>query len=203
VRDYVNDVAAGRAEETPKPAHARFRSTPIAVILDRQHAVRGAVGALGAEGIAALVEDRPLAGDAGAAGALVVRRAIDASRGAAMPSCLVFSGETTVQLGSDPGRGGRCQELALAAARELDRAGDEADGIAILAAGTDGRDGPTDAAGAVVDRFTWSAVARHGIDPAVALARHDAFTALDVAGALLRTGPTGTNVNDLVLVLVP
>ena len=88
-----------------------------------------------------------------------------------------------------PGLGGRCQELALAAARVLDGAPSRAP--ALLAAGTDGRDGPTDAAGAIVDGATWRAVRQAGRDPARDLAAHDAYPALDAAGALLRSGSRG------------
>jgi hydroxypyruvate reductase len=94
--------------------------------------------------------------------------------------------------------GGRSQELALAAAEVL--AGDTSDSsVNLLAAGTDGRDGPTDAAGAVVDGTTWAAVRRAGRDPARDLAAHDAYRALDAAGALLRPGLTGTNVMDVAI----
>jgi glycerate-2-kinase len=72
----------------------------------------------------------------------------------------------------------------------------------LLAAGTDGRDGPTEAAGAVVDGATWAEIETTGANPATALERHDCYPALDAAGALLRTGPTGTNVMDVVLGLV-
>ena len=71
----------------------------------------------------------------------------------------------------------------------------------LLAAGTDGRDGPTDAAGAVVDRDTWQRIIAAGRDPAADLSGHDAYPALDAAGALVRTGPTGTNVMDLAMAL--
>ncbi|MGH7546353.1 MAG: MOFRL family protein, partial [Gemmatimonadota bacterium] len=90
------------------------------------------------------------------------------------------------------------QELALAAAEVL--AEWKGPGrVALLAAGTDGRDGPTDAAGAVVDETTWETVRRAGHDPEPALRRHDAHPALEGAGALLRTGMTGTNVMDVVI----
>jgi hydroxypyruvate reductase len=94
------------------------------------------------------------------------------------------------------GLGGRCQELALAAARVLDSA---PPGTALLVAGTDGRDGPTDAAGAIVDGTTWSGIAAQGRNPARDLATHDAYHALDAVGALLRPGLTGTNVMDVVI----
>lgn len=108
--------------------------------------------------------------------------------------------------------GGRMQALALAAALALESpealvpygmvqdARTHAARIAILAAGTDGRDGPTDAAGAIVDAITAPLVRRAGRDPDVDLRRHRSYHALERAGALLRTGPTGTNVMDLVLV---
>jgi glycerate 2-kinase len=98
--------------------------------------------------------------------------------------------------------GGRCQEFALAAARVLSAAGEHAAGITLLAAGTDGRDGPTDAAGAVVDRSTWAAIRAAGLNPDDALATHSSYAALDAANALLKPGPTGTNVMDIVIGLV-
>jgi glycerate-2-kinase len=203
VRDYINDVAAGRGEETPKPDHPRFASTTTTVILDRGHAIRGAVEALRDAGIVAEVHSEPLTGRASLAGTHVVDAALSlANHVAAVPRCVVYSGETTVQLGARHGRGGRCQELALSAARALHEAGESARGITVLAAGTDGRDGPTEAAGAIVDATTWSRAEAAGVDADAALRDHDSNPALDAAGALLRTGPTGTNVNDLVLVLL-
>jgi hydroxypyruvate reductase len=102
-----------------------------------------------------------------------------------------------VTLGENPtGLGGRSQELALAAARALESAPNE---IALLAAGTDGRDGPTDAAGAIVDGRTWTGIRTRGRDPARDLAAHDAYPALDSVGALLKPGLTGTNVMDIVI----
>ena len=107
----------------------------------------------------------------------------------------IWGGESTVQLPAAPGRGGRNQHLALAAARMI--AGYPE--LALLAAGTDGIDGPTDDAGAVVDGETCGRIAVLGLDPDDSLRRADSGTALAAAGALLRTGPTGTNVADLVI----
>jgi hydroxypyruvate reductase len=157
----------------------------------------------------AQIVDSALAGEAAAVGALVATtlasysgRAMAALSGSTGQPCLIWGGETTVTIGaSEAGAGGRCQELALAAARELARHPD-ARGAMLLAAGSDGRDGATDAAGAVVDHGTWSAIQRAGRDPERDLAMHDSHPALEAAGALLRTGLTGTNVMD-VLIGVP
>ncbi len=105
------------------------------------------------------------------------------------PGIYVFGGEPTVILPPNPGQGGRNQALALLLARHIEGRTD----VRILVAGTDGTDGPTDAAGAIVDGTTWTPA---GAD---ALARADALPYLDARGATLRTGPTGTNVMDLVI----
>jgi hydroxypyruvate reductase len=84
----------------------------------------------------------------------------------------------------------------------LHEAGDRARGISVLAAGTDGRDGPTDAAGAVIDHQTWARITAAGRNPARDLADHDAYPALQVGDALFITGATGTNVNDLVIAAI-
>lgn len=103
----------------------------------------------------------------------------------------LFGGEPTVILPPDPGQGGRNQALALLLAGEIAGAND----LRILVAGTDGTDGPTDAAGAIVDGTTWAPGAKEALD------RADAGPWLDARGALLKTGPTGTNVMDLVIAL--
>ncbi|MEM1074810.1 MAG: DUF4147 domain-containing protein [Pseudomonadota bacterium] len=103
----------------------------------------------------------------------------------------IWGGEPTVILPENPGRGGRNQALALLLAREI--AG--RDGLRVLVAGTDGTDGPTDAAGAIVNGETWAASGQQALD------RADAGTWLDARGALLKTGPTGTNVMDLVIAI--
>ena len=107
------------------------------------------------------------------------------------PGLYVFGGEPVVNLPENPGRGGRNMALGLALAREI--AGQP--GIQILVAGTDGTDGPTDAAGALIDGNTWD---NSGAD---ALAAADAYPWLETRGALVKTGPTGTNVMDLAIAL--
>ena len=107
---------------------------------------------------------------------------------------MIWGGETTVRLGPGNALGGRTLPgLALAAADALRAEEDRGAGITLLAAGTDGRDGPTDAAGAVVDATTWEAI-QGGRDPGEDLLEHRLYAALDAVGALVRTGPSGTNV---------
>lgn len=111
------------------------------------------------------------------------------------PDLLVYGGETTVALPARPGRGGRCQHLAAAAALAIEGHPE----YLVLAAGTDGRDGASEDAGAIVDSGTAGRAADAGFDPAAALAAGDSGTLLEATGDLLFTGPTGTNVGDIVL----
>ncbi|MEM6797953.1 MAG: DUF4147 domain-containing protein [Planctomycetota bacterium] len=116
------------------------------------------------------------------------------------PNCLITGGEPTVTLAPTKirGRGGRNQQLALAALAELG----DCRGVAILSGGTDGEDGPTDAAGAFIDQRVAAATREQGLDLADALRRNDAYTLFEACGGLLRTGPTNTNVCDLRVVVV-
>ena len=113
------------------------------------------------------------------------------------PAAVVYAGETTVTVGDATGLGGRNQELALAAALELA----SIPNAMILTRATDGIDGPTDAAGALITTDTVRTLTSLGIDPIQALTRHDSHTALDLAGALIRIGPTGTNINDVTVAI--
>jgi len=113
------------------------------------------------------------------------------------PACVISGGETTVTLRGQ-GLGGRNQEFALAAALEL--AGVHP--VVVLSGGTDGTDGPTDAAGAVADGGTVSRAARLGLEARVLLDRNDSYHFFQPLGDLLVTGPTGTNVMDVRLMLV-
>ena len=114
------------------------------------------------------------------------------------PCAVILGGETVVHLEADPGKGGRNQELALAAAPQI--AGVK--GVCVLSIGSDGTDGPTDAAGGVVTGAFEARCRERGLSIVEALRRHDAYPLLREAGGLLVTGPTGTNVNDLVLALI-
>jgi hydroxypyruvate reductase/glycerate 2-kinase len=116
------------------------------------------------------------------------------------PLCVLSGGETTVTLTPDHGKGGRNQEFVLALAVYLGDAG--LAGVVALSGGTDGEDGPTDAAGAIADISTLSHARERGLSPHDFLLRHDAYAFFDATGDLLRTGLTGTNVMDVRLVLV-
>jgi glycerate 2-kinase len=111
------------------------------------------------------------------------------------PACIIAGGETTVTVRGD-GTGGRNQELALAAAPGLAGLKD----VMVLAAATDGNDGPTDATGAIADGTTVARARERGLDPAPYLARNDAYHFFEALGDLIKTGPTNTNVNDLTFV---
>jgi glycerate 2-kinase len=116
------------------------------------------------------------------------------------PACILSGGETTVTLTDGHGLGGRNQEFVLAAAIKLARGGLR--GAIVLSGGTDGEDGPTDAAGAWADETTLTAAEKQGLDPAAFLERHDAYHFFDAVGDLLRTGLTQTNVMDVRVLLV-
>jgi hydroxypyruvate reductase len=168
--------------------------------------IAAAVDAAGAEAVRrgyspALMAARQLEGHAEEVGRLLAAEALR-MRGEAAPDCLVSGGEPVVRLAPEGvrGRGGRNQQLVLAALAAL--WDDGAGGIVLLSGGTDGEDGPTDAAGAVLDAELLAEARRRGLDPLDCLRRNDAYTFFDALGGLIRTGPTHTNVCDLRVVLV-
>jgi hydroxypyruvate reductase len=120
------------------------------------------------------------------------------------PDCLITGGEPTVKLAPAAirGKGGRNQQLVLAALEELLRRGSRLEGLALLSGGTDGEDGPTDAAGAIIDEPLAAQLATGPLDPADCLRRNDAYTLFDSLGALIKTGPTHTNVCDIRVLVV-
>jgi hydroxypyruvate reductase len=194
-RTIVLDTEKGVHPETPKPGEAVFDRVTHEIIGSNRLALEAAGSRAAQLGLEPWISDELIAGEASAVGPRLARELLERSGGGG--TCLIWGGETTVTLGEAPaGTGGRCQELALSASRILGQGPGQA---ALLAAGTDGRDGPTDAAGAIVDHTTWTTIASRGRDPGQALAQHDAYPALDVAGALLRPGLTGTNVMDVVI----
>lgn len=192
---------AGNLPDTPKPGDPAFARTQTIVVGDNAAAAEAARRAAEERGYHALILSTFVEGEARevAKVAAALGREVQAhGRPLPAPACLILGGETTVTLGGEHGFGGRNQEAALSAALAL--AGTQ--GITCVALATDGSDGPTDAAGGIVDGATVAAGAALGLDAQAALRRHDAYPYLDAAGALLRTGPTLTNVNDLLMVFV-
>jgi hydroxypyruvate reductase len=192
VRARLEAGRRGEIEETPKPGDPIFGRVTNLVIGNNALIVEAAAVAATAQGYRAHVLTRDLQGEARHVGRDLVTR----GRRLAPPAALIAGGETTVTVVGD-GRGGRCQELALAAALTM-RATDE---VTVLAAGTDGTDGPTDAAGAIVDGGTVARARAAGLDAERALARNDSYPLLAASGDLVRSGPTNTNLLDLYVVL--
>ncbi len=200
VRAHLQEGRAGRRPETPKPGDPLFERVHNAIIASNRQAAEAAAARATELGYHALVLTTFLEGEAREVGtvlAALARELASHDRPVPRPACLVLGGETTVTV-RGPGKGGRNQEMALSAALRLDGLPNTV--VATLA--TDGGDGPTDAAGGIVDGHTMMLARQRGVDVRGALARNDSYRALDALGALLKTGPTGTNVNDLAFVIV-
>ena len=180
--------------ERPRGAHSSEPQVRHRVIASNRDALAAAVTSCRRNAVKPIVVSTDLRGEARVVGHRLGRLGAALSE-AARPICLIAGGETTVTLRGG-GRGGRSQELALAAALALEGAAE----VALLAAGTDGSDGPTDAAGAVVDGWTIERGLQRGVRAQSCLGDNDAYSFFDAEGGLVRTGPTGTNVMDLVFV---
>ncbi len=204
IRSYFDAVTAGTEPETPKDTDPAFADVTHRIIATNADAVSAAAASARAMAMDVIAVAEPIEGGAAAAATSFVDRLKHEAFGgpATAPRCLIQGGETTVTVADGAaGLGGRCQEFALAAARRLDQGDWSGASWWLLAAGTDGRDGPTDAAGAIVHAGTWGAIRRRGRDPLRDLEGHDAYHALDAVGALFKPGPTGTNVMDIVVAL--
>jgi glycerate-2-kinase len=197
VRSMIEDGAAGRLPDTPKTLPDRHRA---GVIASNRIAVDAAADEARRRGFAPRVLTTSLTGEAREAGTRIAAAAREArlhGRGDGPPACLIWGGETTVTIRGS-GKGGRNQEIALAAAVGLEGF----DGVLVASFATDGKEGNTDAAGAFASGATIAAGARSGLDARAALAANDSHAFLTAAGELIVTGPTGTNVNDISLALI-
>jgi glycerate 2-kinase len=187
-------------EETPKPGDALFEGVANVVCGSGRHAAEAAAEKARDLGYEPLILSTTITGDARAIGSLyaaVVREVLESGNPVPAPCALVSGGEATVTVRGE-GTGGPNQEFALTLAVELDGV----EGWAAFAADTDGNDGPTDAAGGLVTGETARKIRDNGMDPEEALENNDAYAALEAGEALLVTGPTGTNVNDLRVALM-
>jgi glycerate 2-kinase len=197
VRRYLELGAAGGAPETVKPGDPRLNDAVYEVIGNRLTAMHGARMAAESFGYDVVMIEEPTSGEARDAAAMFVRRAADLAARASGPLCVLAAGETTVTV-TGQGLGGRNQEFALASSPAMSRIGDD---VVLASVGTDGADGPTDAAGAVVDPTTLERAAQAGLDWKAFLADNDAYRFFAPLDDLVRWGATGTNVGDLQLFL--
>jgi hydroxypyruvate reductase len=196
VLDRIEAGVRGDIAETPKPGDPIFARVRNTVIGSNRLALEACARRAKELGFHTLVLSSQIEGETReVAGmhAAIAKEIAEFGRPARPPACLITGGETTVTL-KGQGKGGRNQEFVLAAALAL--AGEPA--TVVLSAGTDGTDGPTDAAGAIADGDT----VRRGPDAAARLAANDSYPYFDALGDLIRTGPTNTNVMDVRLLLV-
>ncbi|MGP8071582.1 MAG: glycerate kinase [Thermoplasmata archaeon] len=191
VVSYLVEGARGGYPETPKPSDPRFRGARFEFAATNRTALEAAAHAARERGYVPHIVSSSLVGETRTAARRFTHELVHGSGGRAR--AILSGGETTVTLGPRPGRGGRNQEFALAAAHPLIGRGD----CLVLSVGTDGIDGPTDAAGGWVDGGTVARARERGVDLAAALRQHASYDALERLGSLVRTGPTGTNVMDL------
>ncbi len=193
---HLRAGVSGAIAETPKPGDDVLDYVEHHLLASNRTSLVAAADKARALGFETEVFARDMVGDVHTQ-AKRFAKALAGRQGQAGPAALLAGGELTLEV-TGTGVGGRSQEFALVVAREL--AG--RDDVMVLAAGTDGTDGPTDAAGAFADGRTWERARQKGLDPDAHLANNDAYHVFDPLDALLRTGPTGTNVNDLVVGLV-
>jgi len=197
VHDHLTRGAEDRLDDTPKPGDPVFRESVVEVIGNNATFLDAVERSAREQGLGVLRVPEPLVGEARDVGRELGRRAADVADGRMDRTLLVAGGETTVTVRGG-GRGGRNQELALAAALMLD----DVEGVCVAALATDGSDGVTEAAGGIVDGATIGLARRAGIEPDEALADNDSHPVLAASGDLLFTGPTRTNVADVCVALI-
>lgn len=201
VTEVLRQGIEGTIPETPKEGDPVFERVENIIVGSNQKAAEAAEEAAKKRGFATQILSTELRGEATDAARWLAKKAMEAQesvgRGEVTKVCLIAGGETTVTVRGS-GKGGRNTELALAFALAVRDLG----GITLLSAGTDGTDGPTDAAGAIVTGDTISRALSLGLDAGAYLANNDSYTFFAKMGDLLITGPTGTNVMDLQIILI-
>jgi len=195
----LNRGVRGETPETPKPVYPRLVKTDVHVVGSRGGAMFGAAAKAVALGYHVVRLDAPVVGEARAAAPAHLEAVALAARGTSRPLCVISSGETTVTV-TGAGKGGRNQEFALAAALAGSDRG--ATPYAMASLGTDGIDGPTDAAGAIVDSTTLARAGAADVRPDTFLHDNNSYAFFAALGDLIHTGPTGTNVGDLQVILL-
>jgi len=193
-------INAPPLQESPKTGDPAFERVQNLIVGSNALAVTAAAQEAKRLGYRTLVLSTFIEGetrDVARVHAAIAKEVLASGRPVRAPACIISGGETTVTIRGS-GLGGRNQEFALAAA--IDIAG--LDRVTIFSAGTDGTDGPTDAAGAIADGSTLARASALGLDTAAYLANNDSYRYFDALGDLIKTGPTGTNVADVRLVLI-
>lgn len=194
----LHDGAAGRRPESPGPGSQALGRTETRVIAGRREAMVGASAEAERLGYRVRLLDAPVVGEARLAAAAYAARLRELAAAADAPLCVVSSGETTVRV-TGGGTGGRNQEFALALVEALPALGCP---VAVASVGTDGIDGPTDAAGAVVTSETHARARARQLNPDAFLQDNDAYHFFEALADLIKTGPTRTNVGDIQIALI-
>jgi glycerate 2-kinase len=202
IRKVLSDGEQGVIEETPKAKDKAFSKVYNVIVGNNRTASLALCENLKSGGLNTILLTATLEGEARCAGAKlasIANEILSSQNPASKPVAIVAGGETTVKVTGD-GLGGRNQELVLSAALELKKNADSA--VVVASVGTDGVDGPTDAAGAIVDQYTCARAAESGLEPELFLANNDSYNFFAKLGDLVFTGQTGTNVNDMSLIIV-
>jgi glycerate-2-kinase len=200
IRKVLLEGEKGEIPETPKANDEAFKKVFNVVIGNNRLASQTAKNCLKAEGLNTLLLTATLEGEARHVGTILasIAREVSASENPIpKPAAIIAGGETTVTITGE-GKGGRNQEIALAAAIKMKNM----DGVVLTSISTDGIDGPTDAAGAIADGKTLTRAAKKGLTPEEYLAENNSYNFFSKLGDLIFTGPTGTNVNDISVIIV-
>jgi glycerate 2-kinase len=201
VKERIQRGLDGELPDTPKPGDGQLAKVLNLIVAGNRQALDYAAAKAAELGYAPLILSSTIEGetyDVARMHAAIAREVRQTGHPQGPPCCLISGGETTVTLCDNPGKGGRNQEFALACALDLEGLPN----VLALSAGTDGTDGPTDAAGAQADGQTTFRARQEGLDPKDFLRRHDAYNFFQPLGDLIITGPTRTNVMDIRLMLI-
>ncbi len=200
VLNHLNQGAAGKSPETPKPGDPVFCNIHHHIIADNMAALKAAQKKADQLGYNSLVLSSMIEGETREVSKVhtaIAKEVVRSGHPVAPPACILSGGETTVTIQGN-GKGGRNQEFALACVSDI--AGLE--NTVILSCGTDGTDGPTDAAGAIADHTTLSRAKALGLDPDRYLSENNAYPFFSQLNDLVKTGPTRTNVMDIRIILI-
>jgi len=200
VMQYLAQGAVGEREETPKPGDPVFEKVQNLIVAGNREALSAAKAKAESLGYNTLVLSAMFEGetrDVARFHASIAQEVVASGHPICAPACILSGGETTVTL-SGTGLGGRNQEFVLACVPLLEGS----DNMVLMSAGTDGTDGPTDAAGAIMDDMTGERARQKGLDAVAYLENNDAYHYFDQLGDLFKTGPTQTNVMDLRIILI-